>query len=199
MHHHGRQPVRRRPALGLPELLRQDLGRVQEQDTPGRRATTRPTTRPGPRRYKAYFGSIATPQGKTYYSYDQGNWHFIALDSNYFDQTAQINWLKADLAANTKGCIAAYWHHPLFSSGEHGNDPVSSRSGRSSTTPSADLVLNGHDHHYERFAPQNPDGKADPNGIVEILGGMGGASPYNIENVQPNSQKRLQASTACSS
>ncbi|MEV4898516.1 alkaline phosphatase, partial [Nonomuraea sp. NPDC055795] len=55
----------------------------------------------------------------------------------------------------------------------------------------AELVLNGHDHHYERFGPQSPTAQADPNGIVEILGGMGGASPYNIENVQPNSQKRL--------
>ena len=65
--------------------------------------------------YKGYFGSLATPQGKTYYSYDRGNWHFIALDSNNFNQPAQINWLKADLAANTRGCVAAYWHHPLFS------------------------------------------------------------------------------------
>ncbi|OUC96210.1 discoidin domain-containing protein [Streptosporangium minutum] len=142
--------------------------------------------------YKGYFGSIATPQGKTYYSYDRGNWHFVALDSNYFDQTAQINWLKADLAANTKSCIAAYWHHPLFSSGEHGNDPVSKPVWKILYDARADLVLNGHDHHYERFAPQNPDAQATPDGIVEILGGMGGASPYNIENVQPNSLKRLQ-------
>ncbi|MGW0588904.1 galactose-binding domain-containing protein [Streptosporangium sp. NPDC002607] len=141
--------------------------------------------------YKGYFGSIATPQGKTYYSYDRGNWHFIALDSNYFDQTAQINWLKADLAANTKGCIAAYWHHPLFSSGEHGNDPVGKPVWKILYDAGADLVLNGHDHHYERFAPQNPDAQADPKGMVEILGGMGGASPYGITNVQPNSQKRL--------
>ncbi|GAA3410766.1 discoidin domain-containing protein [Streptosporangium vulgare] len=142
--------------------------------------------------YKGYFGSLATPQGKTYYSYDRGNWHFIALDSNYFDQAAQINWLKADLAANTRGCIAAYWHHPLFSSGEHGNDPVSRPVWKILYDARADLVLNGHDHHYERFAPQNPDAQADPGGIVEILGGMGGASPYDIENVQPNSQRRLQ-------
>ncbi|WP_433255667.1 discoidin domain-containing protein [Streptosporangium sp. CA-135522] len=142
--------------------------------------------------YKGYFGSIATPQGKTYYSYDRGNWHFVALDSNAFDQSAQISWLKADLAANTRGCVAAYWHHPLFSSGEHGNDPVSKPVWKILYDAGADLVLNGHDHHYERFAPQNPDAQADPKGIVEILGGMGGASPYKIENVQPNSQKRLQ-------
>ncbi|MEU0571191.1 discoidin domain-containing protein [Nonomuraea sp. NPDC005983] len=141
--------------------------------------------------YKAYFGSIAFPQGKSYYSYDHGGWHFVALDSNTFDQQAQLTWLKADLAATTKRCVAAYWHHPLFSSGEHGNDPVSRPVWQALYEARADLVLNGHDHHYERFAPQNPNGQADPNGIVEVLGGMGGASPYKIENVQPNSQKRL--------
>ncbi|MFI6497587.1 discoidin domain-containing protein [Nonomuraea typhae] len=141
--------------------------------------------------YKSYFGSIAYPQGKSYYSYDRGAWHFIALDSNSFDSQAQLDWLSADLAATTKRCVAAYWHHPLFSSGEHGNDPVSRPVWQRLYAAGAELVLNGHDHHYERFAPQNPNAQADPNGIVEILGGMGGASPYNIENVQPNSQKRL--------
>ncbi|GLW99950.1 metallophosphoesterase [Microtetraspora sp. NBRC 16547] len=141
--------------------------------------------------YKSYFGAIAFPKGKSWYSYDRGNWHFIALDSNIFDQTAQINWLKADLAATTKGCVAAYWHHPLFSSGEHGNDPVSRPVWQILYDAKADLVLNGHDHHYERFAPQDPSGKADANGLVELLGGMGGAVSYKIKNVQPNSRFRL--------
>ncbi|MGW2813236.1 discoidin domain-containing protein [Streptomyces sp. NPDC001415] len=141
--------------------------------------------------YRAYFGAIAYPQGKSYYSYDEGNWHFIALDSNSFDQAAQIDWLKSDLARNSKGCIAAYWHHPLYSSGGHGNDPVSKPVWKILYAAKADLVLNGHDHHYERFAPQNPDGKATADGMVEIVGGMGGAEPYPIEQGQPNSQKRI--------
>ncbi|MER7701498.1 discoidin domain-containing protein [Kitasatospora sp. NPDC097605] len=141
--------------------------------------------------YKSYFGSIAYPQGKSWYSFDEGNWHFVALDSNAFDQSAQIDWLKADLAANAKKCVAAYWHHPLFSSGGHGNDPVSRPVWRILYDARADLVLNGHDHHYERFAPQDPDGRATADGIVEIVGGMGGAEPYPIEQVQPNSQKRI--------
>ncbi|MGW1769437.1 discoidin domain-containing protein [Streptomyces sp. NPDC002073] len=141
--------------------------------------------------YKAYFGAIAYPQGKSYYSFDEGGWHFIALDSNSFDQTAQIDWLKADLAKNTKSCIAAYWHHPLYSSGGHGNDPVSKPVWKILYGAKADLVLGGHDHHYERFAPQNADGKAVADGITEIVGGMGGAEPYPIENVQPNSEKRI--------
>ncbi|MFD8595046.1 discoidin domain-containing protein [Kitasatospora sp. NPDC059646] len=141
--------------------------------------------------YKSYFGSIAYPQGKSWYSFDEGNWHFVALDSNAFDQSAQIDWLKADLAANSKQCIAAYWHHPLYSSGGHGNDPVSRPVWKILYGARADLVLNGHDHHYERFAPQDPDGKATADGMVEIVGGMGGAEPYPIEQVQPNSQKRI--------
>ncbi|WP_327277318.1 discoidin domain-containing protein [Streptomyces sp. NBC_01224] len=141
--------------------------------------------------YKTYFGMIAYPQGKSYYSFDEGNWHFIALDSNSFDQSAQIDWLKADLARNSKACIAAYWHHPLYSSGGHGNDPVSRPVWKILYGAKADLVLNGHDHHYERFAPQSPDGEATADGITEIVGGMGGAEPYPIENVQPNSQKRI--------
>ncbi|MBT2468165.1 discoidin domain-containing protein [Streptomyces sp. ISL-66] len=141
--------------------------------------------------YKSYFGAVAYPQGKSYYSFNEGNWHFIALDSNSFDQKAQIDWLKADLAANGKQCIAAYWHHPLYSSGGHGNDPVGRPVWNILYGAKADLVLNGHDHHYERFAPQDPNGKATSDGITEIVGGMGGAEPYEIENVQPNSQKRI--------
>ncbi|MFF8846920.1 discoidin domain-containing protein [Streptomyces sp. NPDC015127] len=146
------------------------------------------------RGYKEYFGSLAYPQGKPYYSYDEGNWHFIALDSNTFDDAAQIQWLKDDLARTTKRCVAAYWHHPLFSSGGHGNDPVSKPVWKLLYGARADLVLGGHDHHYERFAPQDPEGRATPDGIVEIVGGMGGAEPYPIEQVQPNSQKRISGS-----
>ncbi|MEV7420598.1 discoidin domain-containing protein [Streptomyces sp. NPDC089919] len=141
--------------------------------------------------YKSYFGAIAYPQGKPYYSYDEGNWHFLALDSNSFDDAAQIKWLKDDLARTTKGCVAAYFHHPLYSSGGHGNDPVSKPVWQILYAAKADLILNGHDHHYERFAPQDPAGKATADGIVEIVGGMGGAEPYPIETVQPNSQKRI--------
>ncbi|WP_030194837.1 discoidin domain-containing protein [Streptomyces sp. NRRL S-87] len=141
--------------------------------------------------YKAYFGAIAYPQGRPYYSFDEGNWHFLALDSNSFDDPAQITWLKDDLARTTKGCVAAYFHHPLYSSGGHGNDPVSKPVWRILYAAGADLVLNGHDHHYERFAPQDPAGRATADGIVEIVGGMGGAEPYPIETVQPHSQKRI--------
>ena len=142
--------------------------------------------------YREYFGDRATPQGKMWYSYDYGNWHFIALNSNRFDEREQLDWLKADLAANGKKCVAAYFHHPLFSSGSHGNDPVGKPVWSMLREAGTELVLSGHDHHYERFAPQNPDGAADPDGIVEILGGMGGKDLYGQgDTVQANSQKRI--------
>ncbi|MEV5857603.1 discoidin domain-containing protein [Streptomyces anulatus] len=142
--------------------------------------------------YRQYFGDRATPQGKMWYSYDYGNWHFVALNSNRFDEREQLDWLKADLAKNSKKCVAAYFHHPLFSSGSHGNDPVSKPIWSMLQAAGTELVLSGHDHHYERFAPQSPDGRADPNGIVEILGGMGGKDLYGQgDTVQKNSQKRI--------
>ncbi|MGW5986491.1 discoidin domain-containing protein [Streptomyces anulatus] len=142
--------------------------------------------------YRQYFGDRATPQGKMWYSYDYGNWHFVALNSNRFDEREQLDWLKADLAKNSKKCVAAYFHHPLFSSGSHGNDPVGKPIWSMLQAAGTELVLSGHDHHYERFAPQSPDGQADPNGIVEILGGMGGKDLYGQgDTVQKNSQKRI--------
>ncbi len=144
--------------------------------------------------YKAYFGSIATPNGKTYYSFDHGNWHFVALDSeqSMSASSAQVAWLKNDLAQNTKRCILAYWHHPLFNSGSKGYNPVSLPVWRALYAAGADLVLNGHDHVYERFRPQDPDGKATPAGPLAITAGVGGADNYTFEHeVHPNSLVRL--------
>ncbi len=132
--------------------------------------------------YKGYFGSIATPQGKTYYSWDQGNWHFIALDSNESSKpgSAQLEWLKRDLAANGKGCVAAYFHHPRWSSGDHGNNTSSAGLWETLVANKTDLVLSGHDHHYERFKPLNASGQADPNGTRSVIGGGGGAPLYKV-------------------
>jgi ribose 5-phosphate isomerase RpiB len=145
--------------------------------------------------YRDYFGSIATPQGKNYYSWNQGNWHFIALDSNDFvkeeglREPAQLTWLKQDLASNTKGCIAAYYHHPRFSSGDHGDNPDADALWQTLVSAKTDLVLNGHDHHYERFLPQNADGDKDANGPVQIIGGMGGAPLYPVHAAHPATAK----------
>ncbi|MQY07908.1 discoidin domain-containing protein [Actinomadura macrotermitis] len=142
--------------------------------------------------YKSYFGARATPQGKTYYSWERGGWHMIALDSelSMSATSAQIKWLEADLAANTKKCVAAYWHKPLYSSGPQA-DAVSKPAWQVLYKYHADLVLNGHDHLYERFAPQNASGGAAADGPRELLVGTGGASTYDFESTQPNSQKRI--------
>ncbi|WP_245633905.1 discoidin domain-containing protein [Amycolatopsis jejuensis] len=150
--------------------------------------------------YEDYFGKIAKPDGKRYYSWEMGNWHFIALDSNGFvdeeggelHDTDQMNWLKQDLAKNTKGCVATSYHHPRWSSGDHGDQRGSKQLWDVLAQNKVDLVLNGHDHHYERFNPQNASGKADPNGPVEILAGIGGANPYPIHSAHPTTAKLLK-------
>ncbi|MGW1339636.1 discoidin domain-containing protein [Kribbella sp. NPDC002412] len=148
--------------------------------------------------YRKYFGSIATPQGKNYYSWDRGNWHFVALDSNDFSgehglaEPPQLTWLKQDLARNTKRCVAAYYHHPRFSSGDHGDNPETAELWQTLVGAKVDLVLNGHDHHYERFLPQNADGDPDPNGPVQIIGGTGGMTLYDVHAEHPATAKLLQ-------
>ena len=150
--------------------------------------------------YYTYFGAAASPldpnctsncQG--YYSYDLGAWHVIALNSEIAMGTgsSQEQWLRADLTANSKTCTLAYWHKPRFSSGQHGNNSGSQALWQALYDNGADLVLNGHDHTYERFAPQSPTGQAEPTrGIREFVVGTGGASLYSFPNIQPNSEVR---------
>jgi hypothetical protein len=143
--------------------------------------------------YFDYFGSAAGPRGKGWYSYDLGSWHVVVLNSNCSDVgcgkgSTQEQWLRADLAAHPAACTLAYFHHPLFSS--------------SFTTSAvrplwqalydfkADVVVSGHAHNYERFAPQNPSGRADPNGIRQFVVGTGGESHNSFNGVAPNSQVR---------
>jgi hypothetical protein len=134
--------------------------------------------------YFAYFGQRAGPPGKGYYSYDVGEWHVVSLNSElYFSRASsseareQENWLKKDLSDHRKLCTLAYFHRPLYSSGPHGG----SRDMRAFWTilydAGADLILNGHEHHYERFLPQTPAGIADSvRGIAQIVAGTGGAA-----------------------
>ncbi|MEV8373108.1 discoidin domain-containing protein [Kribbella sp. NPDC056861] len=149
--------------------------------------------------YEKYFGNaIAKPQGKRYYSWEKGNWHFIAVDSNDFSgeydgsPAPQLAWLKADLAANTKGCVAVYYHHPRFSSGDHGDNDAVVPLWETIVNAKVDLVLNGHDHHYERFLPQNKSGGVDAAGPVQIIGGMGGKNLYPVTSGHPSTAKLVE-------
>ncbi len=134
--------------------------------------------------YYVYFGESAGEPGKGYYSYDVGSWHVVALNSNITaeDGSEQEKWLWEDLKASKAACTIAYWHHPAFSSGEHGSDPKMLDVWRTLYHYRADVVLNGHDHSYERFAPQDPNGKADPKrGIRQFVVGTGGANLRGFE------------------
>jgi len=133
--------------------------------------------------YYAYFGTSAGDSGVGYYSYDVGEWHVVSLNSNVSMSagSAQEQWLRADLAASTKVCTVAYWHHPRFSSGsKHGSDSSSEPLWQALYDAGAEIVIGGHEHNYERFAPQTPTGAADSaQGIREFVAGTGGESHYD--------------------
>jgi hypothetical protein len=137
--------------------------------------------------YFGYFGKAAGEPGEGYYSYDLGDWHMVALNSNCEEagcgaSSPQVRWLKADLAKNARACTLAYFHYPLFSSGRYRPSVREVKPlWEALYAASADLVLNGHDQNYQRFAPQDPDGQADPErGIREFVVGTGGRSLYPI-------------------
>jgi uncharacterized protein YjdB len=127
--------------------------------------------------YFNYFGSLAGDPATGYYSYDLGSWHIIALNSQFSGKvgTPQAEWVRADLAAHQQLCTLAVWHVPLF-----GQDSASTRMKNVYQLlyeSGAELVLNGHEHNYQRFAPQTADGAADPDrGIREFIVGTGGRS-----------------------
>ena len=148
--------------------------------------------------YYRYFGAAAGNPNRGYYSFDLGSWHLIALNSNCAavggcgTWSPQVRWLRADLAAH-RGvrCTLAYWHHPRFSSGEHGSDPMYLPFWRALFNERADLVLVGHDHEYERFAPQTPGGLRDmKRGLRQFVVGTGGKGLRGFETTQPNSEVR---------
>jgi hypothetical protein len=148
---------------------------------------------PGAAGYFGYFSSAARPAGRSYYSFDLGGWHLIALDSQVdrHADSAQVRWLRADLLRTSKRCILAYWHYPRFTSGGHeGNNLSVAPFWEVLYLAGANIVLSGHEHNYERFAPQDPGGRATPHGIRQFVVGTGGASlmPFGLR--RPNSQVR---------
>jgi hypothetical protein len=144
--------------------------------------------------YFAYFGGQAGTPGVGYYSLPLGAWHAIALNSNVAvgASSPQGQWLRADLTMFPAKCTLAYWHHPLFTSGQNGPSEEMRDFWRILYEFNADLVLAGHDHLYERFGPQDPDGRPDPaRGIREFVVGTGGAPSYPFRSIRPNSEKQL--------
>jgi hypothetical protein len=150
--------------------------------------------------YYTYFGNRASPLDanctigcKGFYSYSLGAWHIISLNSEVgLDPgTEQYNWLQNDLATHQNTCTLAYWHRPLFSSGKHGGNGDVKPFWQLLYNYGADVVLNGHDHTYERFGLQDPSGTSDPGrGIREFVVGTGGAGLYSFGTIQANSEVR---------
>jgi hypothetical protein len=154
---------------------------------------------PGLAGYLGYWGTRAVGStGDPWYSYDLGAWHVVMLDSDCGrvggcgPSSRQGTWLVADLQASHAACSIAIWHHPRFSSGQHGDDAAVAPFWDALWTAGADIVVNGHDHDYERFAPQDPSGVADPaRGIREFVVGTGGASLRAFGTLRPNSLVRI--------
>jgi acid phosphatase type 7 len=149
--------------------------------------------------YYDYYGAQAGPRGKGYYSYDVGAWHVVALNGeaegcphvSCSSGSEQETWLRADLAAHPAQCTLAYWHVPKFSSTASANAPLFQTFWNDLYAAGVDVVLNGHFHNYERFAPQNASGAADPKGIREFVVGTGGKGLVGFEkNAMANSQVR---------
>jgi hypothetical protein len=141
--------------------------------------------------YFNYFGASAGEPGVGYYSYDLGDWHLISLNSEISMSagSTQEQWLRADLAATTKQCVMAYWHKPRLSSGDHGSSTGPRPLWQALYEADAEIVVSGHDHTYERFAPQTPDGTVDAEGgIRHFVAGTGGAGLYSISTPLPNSE-----------
>jgi hypothetical protein len=129
----------------------------------------------------------AGDRDKGYYSFDIGTWHLVSLNSNCSAiggcdaGSPQEVWLRADLAAHPNRCVLAFWHHPRFSSGGYGNNSAFAPLWQALYDHGAELVLSGHDHNYQRYAPQNSTGAADANGIREFVVGTGGKQHYGVD------------------
>jgi 3',5'-cyclic AMP phosphodiesterase CpdA len=167
------------------------------------RARTRPTPgnhdykTPGAAPYFAYFGAAAGEADKGYYSYELGSWHVVVLNSNCDEVggceagSEQERWLRADLAAQRTDCTVAYWHHPRYSSGSHGGEPEMAALWQALYEAGVELGISGHDHVYERFAPQDGAGQLDrEHGTRQIVAGTGGKKTSRFAETEPNSEAR---------
>ena len=148
---------------------------------------------------RAYMGSAAVQDGRTWFSDDVGAWHVVVLDSDCGflgdrcgSESDQGRWLREDLAASGARCTIALLHQPRFSSGQHGDSQAVRSFWDELYAAGAELVLSGHDHDYERFAPQAPDGTPDDaRGVSQLVVGTGGADLEGFKEARPNSLVRI--------
>jgi hypothetical protein len=149
--------------------------------------------------YHRYWGERGGPFDLYYYSYDVGSWHIVVLNSECHrvgctfdsDDGEQVEWLVGDLEASEADCTIAIWHHPRWSSGRYGNDPDTATLWEVLYDHDAEIVLNGHEHLYERFEPMAADGTLDPGrGIRQFTVGTGGGNLRGFEDIAQNSAAR---------
>jgi acid phosphatase type 7 len=183
-----------------PDGSTSDFARCYEPSWGRHKARTRPA--PGNHDYETglalgyfgYFGQSAGEPSNGYYSFKLGAWHVVVLNSNCAEVSCeagsrQEKWLRADLASHPDRCTVAYWHHARFSSGQHGSNQEVAPLFRALYDHDADVVLAGHDHHYERFAPLDSSGRTDAaRGVRTFVVGTGGASLRPVERVLPTSE-----------
>lgn len=176
----GRHKARTKPAIGNHEYLNA-----------------------GAAGYWNYFGEVAGPVGKGYYAYDLGSWRIYVLNSmcqltaigGCGPNSPMVNWLRENLAANPTQCALAYFHHSLFSSGKHGGYPKMRSTWDALYNAGVDVIVSAHDHGYERFAPQTPDGELNyADGIRLFIVGTGGAQLAPFATIAPNSRVRQATS-----
>src|SRR3954451_2936766 len=143
---------------------------------------------PGAPGYFGYFGAAAGDAQKGWYKYDAGTWRVYALNSECTSTTCpqQYDWLKGALAAEPHLCTLAIWHRPRFSTGPHGNNPRLDDVWKLLYANGAEVVLNGHDHMFERYVPLDGAGTPKGNGLREFVVGTGGASLYAYKTVSDN-------------
>ncbi len=168
----GRHKARTRPAVGNHEYFT-----------------------PGAAGYFGYWGAQAGDPKQGWYAYSLGGWRILVLNSNC-DQVGceagseQERWVREELKAHGGKCALAVWHHPRFSSGPHGEEPSMVALYQALDEAGVDVALTGHDHHYERFAPQDAQGRANPDGIRQFVVGTGGRKHYRLAETAANSELR---------
>jgi hypothetical protein len=164
------------------------------------KSRTRPTT--GNHEYETgaaqpyfdYFGALAGPPGVGYYSFKAGDWLVLSLNSNIpvGNTTAQAQWIRSELTANTSRCALAYFHHPLYSSGPNGDNARLAGLWQLLYDMGVDVILSGHEHLYERYGPMTPDGQRnDAKGIRQFIVGTGGAGLYSISRLHAVSEVQV--------
>ncbi len=148
--------------------------------------------------YYTYFGESAGQEGKGYYSYNLGEWHIIALNSmcqaDCGETSEQVQWLRSDLASNGARCTLLYWHIPRYSSGVNSSLEITEAFWNAAVEYGAEIIVNGHEHFFERFAPMDRDGNPDPFGVRMFIVGTGGAPLFEFTGLGSNSEVRNNTS-----